>query len=213
MLLKRQNVPWLSVYLVGQMVLVLGLILGLPTTPEAAWNALTLDWTKTGMGLGVGLLAIVAAAFPTADLKAAMVFLRCRNPLPGSRSFSELAQDEPRVDLATLREHHEIPTAPKEQNLLWYRIYQRHQEKDAVRSGHLDYLLFRDLTAVTALFTTLGAAAVVGASGLTTGLSYFAGLGATFLLIRWIAARKGERFVTTVLACESAELGAQEPDA
>jgi hypothetical protein len=206
MLLKQQNLPWLGAYLIGQAALLCWFILGWPTTPKAAWEVLTLDWTTTGVGVGISFLGMVASAFLTPDLKATLVFLRWHHPLPGSRAFSKLAQGDPRVDLAALRQHHNVGTEPEEQNRLWYRIYRQHEGEDSVRSGHLEYLLFRDLASMTALLATLGTAAIIGAVGRTEGLIYAGMLLGSFLMFRWIAARKGERFVTTVLACESAAL-------
>jgi len=49
-------------------------------------------------GIGIALTGVVSAQLP-ADAKARIVFLRWRDPLPGSEAFTRHGPSDPRVDM------------------------------------------------------------------------------------------------------------------
>ncbi len=204
--LKERNTPRLMAY-VGLHVVVAGwLLLGQPTSAKALSEAGPTEWLKAAGTLGTGLLVALFSRLGTSDLKASLVFLRWRHPLPGSRAFSELAQRDRRVDLHRLLTAvgGAFPTDPGEQNREWYRLFQLCKESEAVSDGHQEYLLFRDTTWLTVLLALLAPSTlwVLGQGWKVVAWDFGACL-ILLLLARKAAANAGERFVSTVLAVAS----------
>lgn len=62
--------------------------------------------------LGILILCLVIPV----NLKYMIIFWRLKNPLPGSRIFSELAVDDQRIDIKDLEGRYgKLPTEPREQ--------------------------------------------------------------------------------------------------
>jgi len=171
------------------------------------------NWAETGRrlaeaipaGLGLALTAVLNAQL-SAEAKARIVFLRWRDPLPGSEAFTKHALSDPRVDVGALETlFGPLPVTAREQNALWYRLYKSVSSEPSVMQVHRAFLFTRDY-ACLALFAWafLGAAGLVQIPSLRTALGYLAVLGAQFLLARRAARTHGVRFVTTVLALKSA---------
>jgi hypothetical protein len=180
----------------------------------ARGNALLLGfaehWTEVLRVLvpagAAGLIASLLNSQLSADAKAHIVFMR-RNPLPGMRAFSHFAQCDPRIDFAALaRRFGPFPSAPREQNALWYRLFRSVEDTPRVREAHEQYLLWRDCTALVLLLAAvlLPLAAVLSQNAVIVGalLLLFA---AEFLLASQAARVNGERFVCDVLALKSSE--------
>lgn len=156
-------------------------------------------------GLGIALTGVLNAQL-SAEAKARIVFLRWRDPLPGSEAFTKHALSDPRVDLAALKASvGNLPVTPKEQNTLWYRMYKSVATEPAVMQVHGAFLFTRDY-ACLALFALLilGVAGFVQIPSRRTALGFVAMLAIQFLLARRAARTHGVRFVTTVLALKGA---------
>jgi hypothetical protein len=156
-------------------------------------------------GIGLALTGVLNAQLP-ADAKARIVFLRWRDPLPGSQAFTVQGPSDPRVDMAALeRSFGPLPTAPREQNALWYRLYKSVASEPAVTQVHRAFLFTRDYAclALFALFV-LGVAGFVQTPSRVTAIGFLAVLVVQFLLARRAARNHGMRFVTTVLALKGA---------
>ena len=141
------------------------------------------------------------------ETKARLVFWRWKNPLPGNQAFSIYASTDPRVDLHSLtRKCGPLPTEPREQNALWYRLYLSIRNDPAIVQVHRNYLFTRDYAAISALL--LFALGIAGfwkiPSPKFAGL-YLMLLVGQYLLVRGAAKNHGIRFVTTVLAIKAAE--------
>lgn len=171
------------------------------------------DWAETASrlaeaipaGLGLALTGLLNAQLP-AEAKARIVFLRWRDPLPGSEAFTKHGPADPRVDVAALESAFgPLPVMPREQNALWYKLYKSVSSDASVTQVHRAFLFTRDY-ACLALFAwvVLGAAGFVQIPSVRTALGYVAVLGAQFLLARRAARTHGVRLVTTVLALKSA---------
>jgi hypothetical protein len=105
------------------------------------------------------LLVGALDALPGAELKARIVFLRWRNPLPGSRAFEKANLDsDSRIDRERLRTAvgGTFPRGPREQNAAWYRLYQLWAEDARVEHVHFQWLLYRDLTWLALVLLALG---------------------------------------------------------
>jgi hypothetical protein len=168
------------------------------------------DWLKLATGWMVALPAGVGVAVTallnsvvSGDTKARLVFWRWHHPLPGSEAFTRHGPSDARVNMAALeKKHGPLPTAPKAQNILWYRLYKRVSDAPSVEQAHRQFLLARDFA-----FMALVMLAVLG----TAAFFFFikpisaAGIYVLLLVIQWAIATRaanvgGHRFVTNVLA-------------
>ena len=156
-------------------------------------------------GIGIALTGVLNAQLP-ADAKARIVFLRWRDPLPGSEAFTKHGPSDPRVDMAALeRAFGPLPTAPREQNALWYKMYKSAVSEPAVSQVHRVFLFTRDYACLSLFaLAVLGVAGFVQIPSRATAIRFLAVLAAQFLLARRAARNHGVRFVTTVLALKGA---------
>ncbi len=171
------------------------------------------DWTEAvrrvgeviPAGIGIALTSVLNAQIPP-DAKARIVFLRWRDPLPGSQAFTKHGPADPRVDMKALESSFgPLPTAAREQNALWYRMYKSVGSDPAVSQVHRAFLFTRDY-ACLALFAllVLGTAGFIQIPSARTALGFAGLLAIQFLLARRAARTHGVRFVTTVLALKGA---------
>jgi hypothetical protein len=179
------------------------------------WSAIfTGDWAALGAGwvaavpAGLGLIMVsVLNAQTDAIMKARLVFMRWRNPLPASEAFTRWGPADPRVDMAALAtKFGPLPSDPKAQNALWYRLYKSVEDAPAIEHAHREYLFTRDFHFLAALMLIgLGILAVATFVGVGKTLLYLAILAAQFLMTGQAARNHGRRLVCTVLARKAAE--------
>lgn len=168
---------------------------------------LELDFNKLKQFLPVSMvtaLVVVLNGFVGPNSKARLVFWRWKNPLPGSRAFSELAKNDPRIDIDGIlrNEDEDILESPEKQNYVWYNKYYAKVKGDpSVMSNHRDYLFTRDYASLSFIFffpmSFLGY--------LNSETWHFVFFYTLIMAVQYFGARRaavtnGERFVTTVLA-------------
>ena len=107
-----------------------------------------------------------------------------------------------RVDMQALEEEHgPLPTDPAEQNQLWYKLSKTTANRASVYEAHYAWLLARDLTSLSFALLIVSAAL---ACGLRVGgwewIVLVSIQGSLYVVLSQVAANKGIRFVTTVLA-------------
>jgi len=151
----------------------------------------------------IGVLGLNGLLSP--EMKAAIVFWRFSDPLPGSRAFSEYLLKDERVDPDALKAAWgEFPTVAKEQNRLWYRIYKTTEDDLIVREAHRAFLHARDLCGFSLLFAiAFGSATAFSDSPRTVILLYIGSLVVQYLTFSVAARHYGVRFVTNVLTTAS----------
>lgn len=156
-------------------------------------------------GLGLVLTGVINAQL-SPEMKARIVFMSWRDPLPGCKAFTCHAQSDARVDVACLElTYGPLPTAPREQNALWYKLYKTIEQDPAVRQVHRDFLFTRDYTSLALLLViVLGVAGFIQIPSKWVALIYFGLLLVQFALAGQAARTHGKRFVTTVLAIKGA---------
>lgn len=183
--------------------------LGMPHTVNTPWDVTFPTWVKTGaIALATALVAALDS-LPGDRLKAALVFWRWKNPLPGTRAFEKanLTQD-PRISIDRLRARlgGSFPRAPQEQNSTWYRLYKEVEDAPQVSGSHYEYLLFRDLTWFSVILTVLGLLSLLANLHAWRGILPFIGVSALFgaVLMRAASERAG-RLVRSVLAIASTQ--------
>lgn len=166
------------------------------------WADALADW-QAAAPAGVGLVLIgVLNAQVDALTKARLVYLRINDPLPGAEAFTRWGPQDERVNMAALAVRcASLPTAPGEQNRLWYRIFKSVERDAGVEHAHREYLFTRDYAFLAALMTlVLGAVAVFSFPNAGSGALYMAALLGQFILAARAARHHGRRLVCTVLA-------------
>lgn len=207
--LKDSNIFVLTSYVVAHSLLLAWMVIGQPTSLKAASEIGMAEWSKAGAALVLILLVRILNRLGGSMLKARLVFWRYRYPLPGYRAFSKLASTDHRIDAHRLQERlgGSFPEHPEQQNKEWYRIYQRHSSNLGVESSHKEYLLFRDTCWLTILLTTGGCALLWRTIHNPWLIMWYLCANVTlYIIARLASVRAGERFVTSVLAAESAAM-------
>lgn len=208
MALKSLNRPFLWAMILFNALLFWGLLLpelSLLGNPAKLFKEITVG--HASVAAGVPLIVIILTGLLPVSVTDRLVFWRWRFPLPGCRAFTTLSKKDARIDLSGLEQKHgELPTDPRAQNVLWYRIYKSHETRPSVVTAHQSYLLTRDATAIAVLI-----AAILGVSGAllsqqpcVTKATYFVFLIVQYLLLSAAARNYGTRLVLNALAEESA---------
>ena len=156
-------------------------------------------------GLGIALTGIINAQL-SPEAKSRLVFMSWSNPLPGCEAFTRHAKSDSRVDVSSLEHTYgPLPTDPREQNALWYKLYKSVEQEPSVRQVHRAFLFTRDYMCLALmLVVVLGITGFFQISSTRTALIYLGLLLLQFLLAGQAARNHGKRFVTTVLAIKGA---------
>ncbi len=146
------------------------------------------------------ILSIACGVFP-APWKAVLVFWRLRDPLPGCRAFTHLAQSDPRIDATQLQESlGSLPQEPTKQNSKWYQLYKLVQDELTVQEAHKGFLLNRDLAGVAVLFFVFGTLALIPAGTAIVNVAIHAAITIVeYVFFSIVARNHGNRFVCNVL--------------
>lgn len=210
--LNAENRPLLGAFLLANVVLLVSLdpvVISRIEQPLKGLNSLL----ASGLTASVvaSLFAFVLNGLIPPHFKAALVFWRKpSDALPGRRAFSEHAIDDPRIDVERLRRKlRKFPTDPEEQNKVWYRLLKKHEVRSgSVVDAHQQYLLSRDMTAMTAvLFIGYNVIAAVGAvleSPVSPMVVGDLSLMVEGVILSVVARFAGYRLVRDVLAREAA---------
>jgi hypothetical protein len=152
----------------------------------------------------VPLLLFVLNGIVSSDIKAVLSFWRFKNPLPACRAFSFYADKDDRIDKNFLTSKFgKLPSLPKEQNSLWYKIYKMHQENPVVKKSHKDFLLARDIASVAFLFFIVGGVSILFLTAEAVKWIYIIYLFIQFIIFAIVAQNHGKRFVCNALAIET----------
>ena len=170
-------------------------------------TVLACQWTelvdlKHVLSLALPLATLVLDGIVTSDFKAGLVYWKWRNSLPGHEAFSVHGRKDSRVDMKALEERHgPLPTDPAMQNQLWYKLSKATADLASVDEAHYAWLLARDLTNLSfaLLIVNAGLAGALRVGG-WEWIALVSTLGLLYVVMSQVAANKGIRFVTTVLA-------------
>lgn len=198
--LKGKNLTWLVAALAFDAIVLWLVASQAPVTELASAQSLA---KRAALVTLLPVPALLLSSLLSSNLKAVLVFWRWQHPLPGARAFTVHAPADPRVALDRLRKNiGEFPQDPREQNSRWYALYREVQAEASVRDSHGQYLLFRDLAAVSLLLILavplVLLLAVTGATGIVLGtVAFFL---AQYLLAAQAGRVAGVRMVRNVLA-------------
>jgi hypothetical protein len=201
--LKATNFKWLC-YLAAADVLALLVFLFAEFVAAASLTQITAP--RAVLTLALPVIVLMLASVLSADAKASLVYWKGKHALPGHEAFTRHAPRDTRIDLAALRKNigSDLPSAPEEQNSLWYKLYRRVDGEVPVAEAHRSYLLFRDMAAMSILLVLLAPAALYLSSAQNGALLISAALfGGQYLITALAARNSGVRFVTNVLAVHS----------
>jgi hypothetical protein len=205
--LKQNNHAALALAISVNIALFLAVVRGGGIVETASWQTLLPQLAKLWpAGLATLLVGVLNSQLPP-QAKASIIFMRRNNPLPGSRAFTHWLHEDPRIDVSRLlRRVGRVPDDPKEQNALWYRLYQSVKDDHAVQSIHQDYLFSRDYACLVLLLSPVLLSFAAGYSKSIWPVVLIAALLAVqFALAVGSARQRGTRLVTTVLAIASAK--------
>lgn len=196
--LKAQNIPWLGAAIVFDVLLLIALSTDAGVEVFSKANA-----TRLGFSAFVPVAVMLLVNLLPTSMKERLVYWRTTDVLPGHRAFSLHAPADSRIDMKALEAAlGSLPSDPKEQNTLWYRLYKAKGEEVSVMDSQKTYLFLRELAAISAVLVVPATAylAVVRPSVALMG-------GGLFLLQTIAAAvgarNSGIRFVTNVLGLYS----------
>lgn len=201
MTLKTRNLPIITAFVVLNYIL-FAIVNGLPWKylQEVNLSKGALVFHNPFVAVALHLFALFLSYIIPVNLKNIIVFWRIKNPLPGCRVFSALIHRDHRIDIAALEsEYGGLPSEPIDENRLWYSIYKVRQNEPIVLSSHGTWLLFRDLTSISAIFLLLLPSMTFA---VRTGVGAFAYLGILllqYLVISQSARSAGNRFTCNVL--------------
>ena len=152
----------------------------------------------------VPLVLFVLNGIISSDIKAVLSFWRFKNPLPACRAFSYYADKDYRIDKNHLMSKFgQLPSLPKEQNSLWYKIYKKHQENPIVKKSHKDFLLARDIGSIAFLFIIVGGISILFLTTESVRWIYIIYLLIQYIIFAIVAQNHGKRFICNALAIET----------
>ena len=137
------------------------------------------------------------------NFKAVIVYMRTKNPLPGTRVFTELIQKDERIDINRFNmKYSGYSTVPEEQNKMWYQIYSNHKYDPVIYESHRDFLKSRDMTSLAFLLLILFAIYAFMGNLIYTYLAKMVYLVLQYILLAIVSQNKGNRFVLNVVASD-----------
>ncbi|MBD9663218.1 MULTISPECIES: hypothetical protein [unclassified Variovorax] len=197
--LKGRNLAWLVATLVLD-VLVLLVIAFHTAIDELTPTKVAI--IRASLTTLLPIPALILSSLISSDHKAILVFWRLQHPLPGARAFSVHAPADPRIDLEKLKKNvGEFPSAQREQNSKWYGLYKQVDSDSSVVDSHKNYLLFRDIAAMSLLLVPALPLVMhlngVDSTRISVSAVWFLG---QYLITAFAARTTGIRFVQNVLA-------------
>lgn len=201
--LKLQNLAAILLYIAWCTALVVVFM----AAPPDFWVELTKYFKEFNAKDGLILLlspiiSLVVNGILPPNAKAALVFWRTKDILPGHRAFEIHAKKDPRISVEELKKLvPEWPRKSTKQNELWYRMYRKVDDVETVRDAHRSFLLARDLCCVSVVFLFIGSI-VLSIRQISSAwlLGYVGILIVQYLLFAIVARHHGNRFVRNVLA-------------
>jgi hypothetical protein len=197
--LKGRNLAWLVATLVLDVLVLLVIAFHTAIDDLTPTKAAVI---RASLSALLPIPALILSSLISSDHKAILVFWRIKHPLPGARAFSVHAPADHRIDLIKLKKNvGEFPTAERDQNSKWYGLYKQVDSDASVVDSHKNYLLFRDIAAMSLLLVpTLPLILYfsgVDPTRMFISAAWFLG---QYLITAFAARTTGIRFVQNVLA-------------
>jgi hypothetical protein len=192
--LRAKNMPWLCALCGLDLLFFLGVFL-----PQFFYASL-------GVSCFIPVVVLLITLVLPQSLKAAVVFWRIKNGLPGHRAFTKYALSDNRIDMAALQGNvgRLLPTNPQQQYEVWDRMFRRVRKEAAAAEPNRLYLLYRDMATISILMASAG---LLFAQRIGVGRKSLAVMG-VFFLVQYaatavLARNAAVRCVKNVLAIHS----------
>lgn len=200
--LKTRNLPLVTAFVVLHYI-AFAYVNGLPwqflQDVDYSKGALLFKNPLIAVGVHVGIL-ILCFIIPV-SVKYVFIFWKLKNPLPGCRVFSELAIEDQRIDIKELESKYgKLPTEPREQNTLWYKIYKEKQNEKIIHASHGQTLLLREITVISVMIVLLLVPISLFINFDKISSIYALAMFAQYLILRQAAVNATERFTCNVIA-------------
>jgi hypothetical protein len=197
--LKGRNLAWLVATLVLDVLVLLVIAFHTAIDDLTPTKVAVIRASLTAL---LPIPVLILSSLISSDHKAILVFWRIKHPLPGARAFSVHAPADHRIDLAKLKKNVGVfPTAERDQNSKWYGLYKQVDSDASVVDSHKNYLLFRDIAAMSLLLVpTLPLVLYfsgIDSTRMCISAAWFLG---QYLVTAFAARTTGIRFVQNVLA-------------
>lgn len=197
--LKAQNMRWLTMLALVDLIIVI-MLSSLQKVSEFSITDLV-NWQLISTLFVPVLVLMLVNVLPQA-LKYTLVFWKPYGWLPGQEAFSTYVANDSRINRQTLQYRlGNFPADAREQNAVWYGIYQSLKHEPEIQDAHKHFLLYRDMATLSFLFTGLFPLSLylLDVNVKSCALVFVLFLAQYFLTA--ISARWGGiRFVTSVLA-------------
>ena len=202
--LKSLNLKWLIAMATADVI-----VLVLFLAPELIAGA-----TTNQIGLYRAIGAVVIPVFVllllnvlSSSVKAMLVYWRPLGWLPGCEAFTKYGPADPRVDMNALKKNVGAWTSdPKEQNSKWFKLYKLVENVTEVASTQKDFLMYRDMAALSLPLVALGPLGLLVAGASRNSIWLASGMFFVQYILSAVSARHaGERFVCNVLALHAAK--------
>jgi hypothetical protein len=176
--------------------------------PKIWKNLSSIDLQEGTFIFLLSILAVALSGMVPSEWKFTLIFWKLKNVKPASEAFTKWMFEDDRVDIKVLQKKYKnLPTSPKEQNSLWYRMYKKHQEKPSVIDAHRNFLLMRDLATISFIFILIfGLYILIRANYSFRSFIVFLIFFVEYIIFCISARNYGIRFVCNVLAEESSEI-------
>jgi hypothetical protein len=202
--LKEQNKKHLILFLAWNIIIT---IVFYSSTFKISGSKSIMDEVVSEKGLFMvfaPILIIVLNGFISSNFKHSLIFIKCKNQLPGHRIFTKYIKNDTRIDEDNLKlKYGELPTNPAEQNKLWYKIYLKHSDKAVIASSHKNFLLTRDFSAVSFLFLLVSPLIFFTDNQLIFKFGYVLYLFVQLIILIIVTQNYAIRFACNVLAVDS----------
>lgn len=154
----------------------------------------------------LAVLTFILNGLLTSNLKASLVFWKRKNTLPGYNIFTNLSDDDSRIDKSILiGKYGELPVKPHEQNRLWYKIYKQYEYNPMIFDSQRNFLISRDMASLSIIFLFIFPTVALILKYLLNIpfkwlLSYVCILVIQYILLMVVSRNWGNRFAFNVLA-------------
>lgn len=153
------------------------------------------------IAVGIHLSILILCFIIPINIKNIIIFWRLKDTLPGCQVSTELIYKDHRIDIKEVEHQYgKLPTEPREQNALWYKIYKEKQDEKIILSSHGKWLLFRECATIALIFMLLLSPMSFLISVDKSLAIYLVSLIAQYFILRQAAVNAAERFACNVLA-------------
>lgn len=168
---------------------------------------------KQGLFAGVStLVTFIINGFLNSKVKTILVFRKKEDYYPGCRVFTELVDEDDRIDKSLLKsKYNKLPTDPSSQNKLWYSIFKKYEFDPMIFDSHRNFLLSRDLTGLSFIFLIIySLAAIISVFLYNVSIKwlffYIVFLILQYIILSLVSRNYGERFSCNVIAKECSNI-------